>query len=151
MNTRIKLLRKKLGLTQDKFAEKIGCKRNTVATWENSSEPNQAFQRLICKEFNVNPEWLEKGEGEMFITPTGVDEELVSWIESLLTYDDDNIKKRFARALAQLNDEQWKLVEDMARKLLDEQNKSKSDGHPDTPEELEKLYPPVDIKNKDVC
>lgn len=34
MNERIKELRKTLGFTQQEFADKIGVKRNTVATYE---------------------------------------------------------------------------------------------------------------------
>lgn len=67
MNERIKLLRKTLNLTQQEFADKIMVKRNTVATYEmGRSEPSDSAFSLICKEFNVNPEWLRTGEGEMF-------------------------------------------------------------------------------------
>ena len=34
MNERIKEVRKSLGLTQQEFADRIGVKRNTVATYE---------------------------------------------------------------------------------------------------------------------
>ena len=34
MNERIKQLRKKLGLTQQSFADQLGVKRNTVGQWE---------------------------------------------------------------------------------------------------------------------
>ena len=64
----IKELRIRLRLTQQEFADKIGVKRNTVATYEmGRSTPSEAAIVLICREFGVRREWLEHGEGEMFV------------------------------------------------------------------------------------
>ncbi len=64
---RIKKLRKKLDLTQQKFGERIGIKGNTVAQYElGRNEPVDAVFSLICREFDVREEWLRTGEGEMF-------------------------------------------------------------------------------------
>lgn len=67
MNTRIKKLRKALDLTQQAFAEKIGLKQNSIALIE-SGKRNISDQAVlsICREFNVNEEWLRTGSGEMF-------------------------------------------------------------------------------------
>ena len=68
MNERIKELRKSLGLTQEKFAERLKMKRNTIANYEiGRNDPIPAVVTLICKEFNVNEDWLRNGTGEMFI------------------------------------------------------------------------------------
>ncbi len=68
MNERIKKLRKELGLTQQEFADKIGMKRNTVASYEiNRNGPSNSVISLICKAFNVSETWLRTGEGEMFL------------------------------------------------------------------------------------
>lgn len=64
---RIKKLRKHLDLTQQKFGERLGIKGNTVAQYElGRNEPIDAVLSLLCKEFNVNENWLRTGEGEMF-------------------------------------------------------------------------------------
>lgn len=64
---RIKLLRKELNMTQQKFAEGIHIKRSTIATYEsNRNEPIDAVVSLICMQYNVNERWLRTGEGEMF-------------------------------------------------------------------------------------
>lgn len=67
MKERVKELRKHLGLSGAKFGEKLGIKRNTVSQIENGvnglSEQNI---KSICREFNVNENWLRNGEGEMF-------------------------------------------------------------------------------------
>lgn len=67
MKERLKELRKALGLTQAAFAEKIGAKQNTVATYEmGRNTPRDPVIHSICKEFGVNKEWLLTGTGEMF-------------------------------------------------------------------------------------
>ena len=67
MNVRLKQLRKALNFTQQEFADRLKIKRNTVATYETGkSNPSDAAVSLICREFNVNEEWLRTGAGEMF-------------------------------------------------------------------------------------
>lgn len=67
MKDRMRKLRKQLDLTQQEFADRIGMKRNTVANYETGrNEPSAAVISLICREFNVNENWLRSGEGEMF-------------------------------------------------------------------------------------
>lgn len=68
-SARLKLLRNTLNLTQQEFADRIGCKRNTVAKYEiDSSAPSTAVVSLICREFNVNEEWIRFGTGDMFLS-----------------------------------------------------------------------------------
>lgn len=68
MNDRIKTIRKSLGLTQDDFGKKIGLARNSIANYEiGRREPTNSIILSICREFNVNENWLRNGEGDMFI------------------------------------------------------------------------------------
>ncbi len=67
MGERIKRLRKSLDLTQQEFADRIGCSRNNIANYETSHRnPSSAVINNICKTFNVNEVWLRTGDGEMF-------------------------------------------------------------------------------------
>ena len=76
MDERIKELRKALGLTQQKFADAIGVRQNTVAQYEmGRNPPNDTVITLICREFNVSEEWLRTGAGDMF-QPKSRNEEL---------------------------------------------------------------------------
>lgn len=64
LKNRIKALRKELGLTQEKFADRLSMKRNTIATYEiGRNEPIDAVISLMCREFDVNEEWLRTGKG----------------------------------------------------------------------------------------
>lgn len=66
MDERIKKLRKALDLTQREFAERIGMKANTIATYEmGRAVPSDPTINNICKEFGVSEKWLRTGEGSM--------------------------------------------------------------------------------------
>lgn len=68
LRERIKELRERLGLTQQKFSDRIGLKRQTIAAYEMGKiEPSDSTLLLLCKEFNVNEEWLRTGKGEIFL------------------------------------------------------------------------------------
>lgn len=73
LNERIKKVRKSLDLTQREFAERIGMKQNSIALIESGRNTSDQTIFAICREFNVNEEWLRTGIGEMFI-PDASDE-----------------------------------------------------------------------------
>lgn len=71
---RIKKIRKSLDLTQEAFASRIGSVQNTITGYESGRRnPSAPVISLICKDFNVNEEWLRDGTGEMF-APDASDE-----------------------------------------------------------------------------
>lgn len=75
LKDRIKLIRKNAGLTQEAFAQQLGIKRNTVATYETTPKiPMESIITSICREFNVNENWLRTGEGEMYCYANDDDE-----------------------------------------------------------------------------
>lgn len=94
MNERIKKLRKALDLTQQEFADRIGVKRNTIATYEiGRNTPLDAVISSICREFGVSEAWLRAGEGEMFVRrePQPLEELLAQLIRGRDITDADRI------------------------------------------------------------
>lgn len=66
---RLLTLRKHLQLTQTQFAQKLDIVQNNVPAMEKGKRPiGQRVIKDIFTTFVVNPQWLEKGEGEMFLT-----------------------------------------------------------------------------------
>lgn len=101
---RIKKLRKAVGKTQQTFADSIGLKRNTIATYEvNLQEASDRTISDICRVYNVSEAWLRTGEGEMF-EELDPDEELMRFVGKLVKDDDDPLN-RFARVLASMPSE----------------------------------------------
>lgn len=95
INDRIKLIRKhpKISLTQEAFGERIGLKKSSLSLIENGiNNVTQQTILSICREFNVNENWLKYGEGDMFITLTH-DEEVAMYVQDMLDDTDDEISE----------------------------------------------------------
>ncbi|MDD7390031.1 MAG: helix-turn-helix transcriptional regulator [Lachnospiraceae bacterium] len=121
---RLKLLRKKLGLTQQVFADRIGIARGNVAAYEvGKNAPSDAVISLICREFNANEIWLRTGEGEMFVE-MDLEDELMQWAGTVLASEPDSFKKRFVRMLSKLSEDEWDLLAKMATELVNDTEKA---------------------------
>lgn len=124
MNERLKVLRKSLNLTQQEFADRLNVSRNTVATYEiGKSNPSDAAVMLICREFNVNETWLRTGEGDMFL-PVNRNADISRLTKMLLDEESDSFKNRFISMLANLSVEEWEFLEQKAKELAGNDNKS---------------------------
>lgn len=120
MHERIKEIRNALGLTQQEFADAVKVKRNTVATYEmGRSVPSDAAIALICKQFEVNENWLRTGEGEMFVKKSK-DEQIAEMLGNIQKSGEDTFKHRLVSALANLDEDGWnsleKLIDSIAKK-----------------------------------
>lgn len=123
MKDRLKELRKALNLTQQKFADKLGVKQNTIAQYEmGRNDPSDAVIISICREFGVSESWLRNGEGEMFI-PMTLDEEIASFIGGVQADIEPTFQKRFISALAKLSPDDWKVIERFIKNMIDEREK----------------------------
>ena len=80
---RIREVRKTLGLTLEKFGEKIGMKKNSVS------------------QINVDYIWLTTGDGEMFVD---TDDDFIERIDRIMAGEDDARKNLF-KALLEASDE----------------------------------------------
>ena len=55
-------------MSQEEFGERIGVTKSTISLIERKlRNPSERVIRDICREFNVNEDWLRNGTGEMFI------------------------------------------------------------------------------------
>lgn len=120
MRERIKKIRKHFNLTQVKFGEQIGVKGNTVTNYETGLRtPTDAVIKSICREFHIREEWLRFGEGEMFIEMAR-DEQISEFVGGILANESDSFKKRLISVLANLTEEEWKILEKKAKELVNE-------------------------------
>jgi transcriptional regulator with XRE-family HTH domain len=71
VNTRIKAVRKALGLSQRSFCRGIFISQGFYAQIESGlKKANERIYELISTKYNVNKDWLLTGKGEMFSGPT---------------------------------------------------------------------------------
>lgn len=70
MNNRLKEARKTLSLSQEEFGRRIGVTGSQISRLESGAQAiTDQMLLAICREYNVDKEWLRGGEGEMFNKP----------------------------------------------------------------------------------
>ena len=91
---RIKLARTTLGKTQAEFAQAINRTQSLFARYENGTNNiNDRTIADICREFNVNEQWLRAGEGPMFREQDNLDNMLTADVAKLVRSSDEFTKK----------------------------------------------------------
>lgn len=142
MHDRIRMLREDKKLSRAAFGEKLGVSGDVINNLERGRvEVKDYIVKLICSEYSVNETWLRTGEGHMYIEPHtfNLDDFIKSKgatdleLEIIKTYFELDPKIRKA-TLTHFKNRLIKLEETNPALFI-----------PDTPEELEALYPPVDI------
>lgn len=119
LNTRLKAIRKAISLSQEEFGKKLGITGAAISKIESGNRNvTEQMTLAIIREFDVNEQWLRTGEGEMFLIKTR-DEEIASFIGTLLKKDDDTFKKRLISALSKLEEPDWEVLEKMCNFMLE--------------------------------
>ena len=115
MNERIKELRKALGLTLEKFATPLGVQRSAINKIEKGENrvSDQMFLS-ICREYNVNPTWLEKGTGPMFLERSEEDE----YMDAAMKLSDDPLVVSCLVEYAKLRPEERAVINKYIDSLL---------------------------------
>lgn len=149
---RIRILRKEvLKMSQEAFAERLGVSRSVIKNIELNAlaRPDQklSLYKLICSEFNINEEWLLNGAGDMYASNEA---EYSALIDRVMTGQNEFAKNIF-KTFALFDEKDWEALQAMIEKYLnvaDAEDVPDYEDIPDTPEELEKQFPPVEKDGK---
>lgn len=149
---RIRFLRKNtLKMSQEVFAERLGVSRSVIKNIELNAlaRPDQklSLYKLICSEFNINEEWLLNGAGDMYASNEA---EYSALIDRVMTGQNEFAKNIF-KTFALFDEKDWEALQAMIEKYLnvaDAEDVPDYEDIPDTPEELEKQFPPVEKDGK---
>lgn len=99
---RVKQARKSLGLTMEKFGERLGVTKTAISLIESGKNNlTDANIKAICREFNVDYIWLTTGEGEMFVDS---DDDFIEKIDRIMAGESD-IRKNAIKALVNASEE----------------------------------------------
>ena len=129
-NSRITDVRKRLNLSQTAFGEKLGVSRGVIKNIdEHNTIPKPEFLSLVCKVYNVDPYWLETGEGEMFLEK----DDLTALIDfAVAMFEDESLEwiRRLCEAVNALSPEERADVAKYAKmfsKAITGENKKEQD------------------------
>jgi transcriptional regulator with XRE-family HTH domain len=102
LNERVKLIRKTLKLKQDEFGNRLGVTKASISRLEAGiNNLTDQMVKSICREFDVNENWLRNGSGDMFQQLLPEDEYVKAAAE--ISKDDDE------KIIQQVINEYWKL------------------------------------------
>lgn len=149
---RIRELRKKhLKMSMEVFGKRLGVSRDTINNIELNrlARPDQkmSLYKLICSEFGVSEEWLLNGTGDMW---DNKEAEYGTLIDRVMTGQNEFAKNIF-KTFALFDEKDWEALQAMIEKYLnvaDAEDVPDYENIPDTPEELEKQFPPVEKDGK---
>ena len=127
INERVKIIRKseklneKEKMTLERFGARLGVQKSAISKIETGQVgvSDQMFLS-ICREFDVNPEWLRSGDGPMFLEKTR-NEEISDFINDILKNEPDGIRARFISCLSKLDADDWERIANIAKSLVEEQ------------------------------
>lgn len=123
-NERVKEIRKTLGLTLEKFGERIGVTRGSMSNIENGNRNlTEQMTKSICREFSVDYMWLTTGEGEMFID---TDDDFIERIDRIMAGEDEARKNLF-KFMLELSDDDIVALDRLMKKAIEftQNNKEK--------------------------
>ena len=106
--------------TKTEFAEKLNISQSFVSRLASGEkEPSDRTIADICREFDVNEDWLRTGQGDPYIQLSR-DEELAQFFGDVMKGEDPDFRRRLLSVMSRLTTDEWALLEQMAWKLVDE-------------------------------
>lgn len=118
---RIKVLRKDMNVSRRIFGEMLGVSESVIVNieYDRLKRPDQKepLYKLICEKFDVNEEWLRTGNGEIYIQRTR-NEKITDFAADILKEEGESFRRRLVEALADLDIEEWELLEKIAEKAV---------------------------------
>lgn len=128
---RVKEIRKSLEMTMEQFGSRLGVTKVAISRIEKGERNlTEQMSRAICREFNINEEWLKTGEGEMY-QQLSEDEEIAGIVSDLLEEGKDNafygMILEIIKTYSELSPASQKVLTEAAEKLADNLSKKKRD------------------------
>jgi transcriptional regulator with XRE-family HTH domain len=106
--------------TKTEFAEKLNISQSFVSRLASGEkEPSDRTIADICREYDVNEDWLRTGRGDPYIQLSR-DEELAQFFGEVMKGEDPDFRRRLLSVMSRLTTDEWALLEQMAWKLVDE-------------------------------
>lgn len=124
INARFKLLRIECGKSQEEWGKILGLSKSGVSDIERGKR-NVTKQHLIMlenwNERPINIEWLSSGNGEMF-KRLNRKQEIAKLSADLFKSEDTSFKSRLIMALASMNEEEWEMLERIAKRIAEKKD-----------------------------
>lgn len=122
-NERVHKIRKSLDFTLERFGKPLGVSKTAISNIENGNRNlTEQMKRSICREYHVNPAYLEQGVGDMFIEMT-TDTLITEWVARVMKDEPESFRKRLVAVMATWSEDDWKWIEKQANAIIDSAKK----------------------------
>lgn len=127
---RVNMVRDKAQLTMEQFGERIGgVSKSTISNIENDNRNlTEHMLKSICREFNVDENWLRTGEGDM-PRRLSEEEEIASLVSDVLEDGKENpfygIILEIIRTYNELSPASQAVLREASQKLVENLSKKK--------------------------
>lgn len=112
---RIREVRNTLGLTLEKFGDRLGVTKVAISNIEKGNRNlTEQMTKAICREFNVDYMWLTTGDGEMFIDN---DDDFIEHIDRIMAGEDEARKNLF-KFMLELSDDDIAALDRLMKKAI---------------------------------
>jgi len=116
---RVREVRKSLGLTLEKFGERLGVGKTAISNIENGNRNlTEQMSVAICREYKVDYLWLTKGIGEPF--PKNDDEDIIAQIDEIMAGEND-LHKNMIKSLVNCSEEELLAIYNFMTKFTSKQ------------------------------
>lgn len=106
--------------TKTAFSDRINVSQAFVSQMCSGLKvPSDRTIADICREYDVNEDWLRTGRGDPYIQLSR-DEELAQFFGEVMKGEDPDFRRRLLSVMSRLTTDEWALLEKMAWKLVDE-------------------------------
>lgn len=116
-----RLIQDRTGGNKSKFARQLNVTPAYISKLCKDKEniPSDRTIADICREFNVNENWLRTGQGDPYVQLSR-DEALAQFFGEVMKGEDPDFRRRLLSVMSRLTTDEWALLEQMAWKLVDE-------------------------------
>lgn len=122
LKDRIKIIVEQSNIQKSEFAKRIGITPTYLsALLRGASTPSERLVNDFKREFNINPDWLTKEKGKMYIDITR-EKEITQFIAKVQKNKDSNIFN-LIHALSKLDEDELEFLAKITLKLADKQKK----------------------------
>ena len=113
--------------TKTAFSDRINVSQAFVSQMCSGLKvPSDRTIADICREYDVNEDWLRTGRGDPYIQLSR-DEELAQFFGEVMKGEDPDFRRRLLSVMSRLTTDEWALLEWMAWKLVDELQQEQTD------------------------
>lgn len=150
MNERIQAIIVTMGMKKTEFAKKLNVSQAYISQLcSGTKSPSDRTISDICREFNVNEDWLRNGTKPMFV-PKNREDEIAAAVRKIASGKSEDFKRRFVLALSGLSEEHWEVLEQKMIEIVGDRPipEAQSDYEAEARAEAEEYYQEVIFEKK---